>query len=289
MCKFLPYLLAILVSCFLYCCTNKQSAKSRQSTWVEYLKTIPFPDSLASQSTINIYIKYKQIINGYEISAHWKPFDRETETGPVLINFRDTSTGKNIHHLIACYQSPDTDKITYAKDFKGHVDSIYYFDYTLPQVFLEDSLLGYETPFRFLDIDFDGEKELIINNWDKRKGGNTYNSYDIIGDKLVPLDYLPIKEIANNDIIDTLNQTITIRTWSGCCYYTFFYYTKRERPVSLKHNVKLHESTSEIDEYKLQPNNLFSMDSIHELYYDTVFVYNLTGDSVTIKKIFHKD
>ena len=80
----------------------------------------------------------------------------------------------------------------------------------------KNEYLSHNSPFFFSDVDFDGEEELIINNW---KCGirhcNTYDVYKITNNEVKQLTEAPFVnptgKISNyNSDFDSVNKTITI-------------------------------------------------------------------------------
>ena len=89
--------------------------------------------------------------------------------------------------------------------------------------------LSHNSPFFFSDVDFDGEEELIINNW--RCGTrhcNTYDVYKITNNEVKQLTEAPFVnptgKISNyNSDFDSVNKTITIHKRTGSVYYDGYY------------------------------------------------------------------
>ncbi len=73
------------------CCVNPDS------TWINALNKIEFP--VQQDSLLNVYFKYNQIINGYEVTGRWMPFDPHSETGYLIMNFRDTINGNSFQYV----------------------------------------------------------------------------------------------------------------------------------------------------------------------------------------------
>ena len=84
--------------------------------WAERLNGIPLPDYMQRESLINVYFKYNQLVNGYEVTARWMPFDVRTETGTVIMNFLNTETGKEFQYYGKKYNLFDIDSIYYYED-----------------------------------------------------------------------------------------------------------------------------------------------------------------------------
>lgn len=133
------------------------------SAWINALNEIEFP--VQQDGLLNVYFKYNQIINGYEVTGRWMPFEPHSETGYLIMNFRDTINGNSFQYVnTEKYNSYDTDNITFSTDFEGYRNGdVYYFDYSFPDANdsnedFNNSPIGYRTPFQFLDVNFDGEK-----------------------------------------------------------------------------------------------------------------------------------
>ena len=174
-------------------CDVKNSALAE---WIERLNRIPLPDSIRKDNLINVYFKYNRPINGYEVTARWMPFDSTSETGYVVMNFRNLKNGSSFQYVnFEKYNSFNTDEVAFAVNFKGHRNGdVYYFDYPAPETELCDGLyqLGYTTPFQLLDVDFDGDKELLISDWARARGGNHYDVYNIRKSGLELITYTPL-------------------------------------------------------------------------------------------------
>ena len=106
------------------------------------------------------------------------PFDPHSETGYVVMNFRNSKNGTSFQYVnFEKYNNSNTDEVTFSDNFKGHRNGdVYYFDYPAPETELRGGLyqLGYVTPFQLLDVDFDGVRELLVSDWAQTKGGNHY-------------------------------------------------------------------------------------------------------------------
>ena len=183
--------------------------------WVEKLNAMPLPSYMQDTTLIDVYFKYNQPVNGYEVTARWRVFEKMYETGRVMMNFYNPETGAEFQYYGEKYNSFDTDEISFAKDFKGHQKGdIHYFDYTSPdspdpfKEYNDNSPIGYYTSFQFLDIDFDGEEELLVSDMYKGQSGNYYSVWDITKDGLKRLDYPPYDNITNMTKIDLKNKII---------------------------------------------------------------------------------
>ena len=175
-----------------------------------------------------IFIKYKQPVNGYDVTVMCFPYnytyDKEREIeiwGNALLYFEKEDS------RFCIYNKSFSDSVLYYVNEQEVRDNmILELDY-LPKSTKE--YLSHNSPFFFSDVDFDGEEELIINNW---KWGirhcNTYDVYKITNNDVKQLTEAPFinptGKISNyNSEFDSVNKTITIHKRIGSAYYGGYY------------------------------------------------------------------
>ena len=175
-----------------------------------------------------IFIKYKQPVNGYDVTVMCLPYnytyDKERETeiwGNALLYFEKEDNRFYIYN-----ESFSDSVLYYVNEQEVRDNMILELDY-LPKSTKE--YLSHNSPFFFSDVDFDGEEELIINNW---KCGirhcNTYDVYKITNNDVKQLTEAPFinptGKISNyNSEFDSVNKTITIHKRIGSAYYGGYY------------------------------------------------------------------
>ena len=175
-----------------------------------------------------IFIKYKQPVNGYDVTVMCFPYnytyDKERETeiwGNALLYFEKEDSRFYIYN-----ESFSDSVLYYVNEQEVRDNMILELDY-LPKSTKE--YLSHNSPFFFSDVDFDGEEELIINNW--RCGTrhcNTYDVYKITNNEVKQLTEAPFVnptgKISNyNSDFDSVNKTITIHKRTGSAYYGGYY------------------------------------------------------------------
>lgn len=166
------------------------------SIWINALNNIKLPKSV-TQDTLSVYFKYDSIINGYEVTERWLPFSDDYETGYIVIDFCNLVNKHHFQYRDSKHSDFYICNICFSNYFKEFKDGdVYYLKYippTFPDCYKETykeyynnisyenycSPLGYYTPFQFLDIDFDGEDELLVNDWSLCNDGNSYSIYNI--------------------------------------------------------------------------------------------------------------
>ena len=175
-----------------------------------------------------IFIKYKQPVNGYDVTVMCFPYnntyDKERETeiwGNALLYFEKEDNRFYIYN-----ESFSDSVLYYVNEQEVRDNMILELDY-LPKS--TNEYLSHNSPFFFSDVDFDGEEELIINNW---KCGirhcNTYDVYKITNNEVKQLTEAPFVnptgKISNyNSDFDSVNKTITIHKRTGSAYYGGYY------------------------------------------------------------------
>ena len=190
-----------------------------------------------------IHIQYKQPVEGYTVKVSWLP-----EVGCAWLKF---TRDKQAFYIVArnfedpyfkpfnpCYKNPRT------KTYTGN--DIYYLDYQAPY---DTEELGYNSPFFFKDVDFDGKKELLVTNWRQGKAPtynrvrgvplseeedryfrhNTYDVYKLhyytyspvtVG-RVEQLTYPPFNPLEGQACFNYQNKTITVSIpWCGG--YTYY-------------------------------------------------------------------
>lgn len=254
------------------------------SEWIKTLQAI----NVQSDNDINVYFRYVQPINGYTVTFRFIPFDTDSETGRIIMRFQ----GKKSEFLYMQeekYSNFYTVGLVFNEEnsIRWQNGDIYILDYIPPtfEDFYKDSNpaispLGYYTPFQFLDIDFDREKELLVNQYCMSQQGNEYEIYKIKGDKLTPIhNHLPFSMIDNMTRIDADKKRIVIYMHDGIFLNSHIYFTRKSQyRYHIKELPKFNWDYIEqiMTEYKRHPN-YFSIDSISEIVGDTLFEYQRNG------------
>lgn len=121
-------------------------------------------------------IKYNQPVEGYQVTAVCFPEteyvdrDREHELwASAILRFENEETAFEIY----CEHFSDS-TLFYANDREIQDGEVLHMDYT---PIAETEYLDCFKSFFFKDLDFDGEKELVINNW--REGYYGSSSFDV--------------------------------------------------------------------------------------------------------------
>lgn len=261
------------------------------SAWINALNEIEFP--VQQDGLLNVYFKYNQIINGYEVTGRWMPFEPHSETGYLIMNFRDTINGNSFQYVnTEKYNSYDTDNITFSTDFKGYRNGdVYYFDYSFPDANdsnadFNNSPIRYRTPFQFLDVNFDGGKELLINDWGRYQGGNRYAVYKITTDGLLLMDYPPFNRINNSTEFNAETKQVRLQEFDGVFDYSVVVFSNSATRITNRAiPTRLANTTSGyiLKEYYQQKQTDFRLDSIYQyVNQDSVYVYGVVGNRLAL-------
>ncbi len=168
-----------------------------------------------------VYIKYNQKVNGYTVKAMWLPYTNDSmtvETGiSTILHFSNDSNEFSIN--LEAKTIIDTACYNYENLKDGDV---LYWDYTPNDT---NAILPHYTPFSFADVDFDGEEELVILNY--QNGTYCYNTYKIYKVHQYYAEEMtepPFKDIEDSSVFDYENKTITTFLFGGFGNYTSYVY-----------------------------------------------------------------
>lgn len=163
-----------------------------------------------SNSKTSITLVYDEPISGYNVSGTFYPFGPNTETGQVELVFAPVNGGDTlVFSNVDCFEEENpenTEKFTgknicdyvFSEQFSGFHDGdtliCHYYDTKHPAL---DSPFLYDAEFQFIDIDFDGENEFLINDYYRGQCGNQYTAYEISGNGFVLKDDWPFNCLTN--------------------------------------------------------------------------------------------
>ena len=288
-----------------FCSDSTKTEEPKDSTsvpqWVKSLNDIPLPEYMKGDSLTDVYFKYNQEVNGYEVTARWRVFQMYSETGRVVMRFHDVKTEKDyVYYSDAgnVYNSYDTDQVSFAEDFKGHHQGdVYYFDYSHPDLTDPykdangDSPLDYYKSFQFLDVDFDNHAELLVSDWNRGHGGNEYTVFKLTDHGLEKLDYIPLDRLMNSDKIDKEKKTITIVSEDGAFDSAEFFFSRKTRRHKIVNLPKFHSFSAasfDFKKYNRETGCPFVLDSIRE-YQKSDTVYQVLYEIKESGQIVRKD
>lgn len=186
-----------------------------------------------------ITVNYANLVNGYKVKAAWRPILVNTElygrggliTGPAILQF---SNAKD-----SVLFSVNTDYFTLNKDLFSITyvdqDSVDIASLNTTKITIQNKAqaqidpsnpLAFENEFGFADVDFNGDKELIVKSGFGQRSVSTYEVYGIGEDGISRLSYTPFTEIDDETEFNYAAKTITIAALDGYCGSQYTTYTK---------------------------------------------------------------
>ena len=217
--KQLPFYFSLFALLFICGCGNTNTTP-HGFEWTDF----------SEQNDLCIYIKYKQQVNGYNVSAiclvdtTYNGVFYSSYYNPTAINGRAFIHFQNSEHRFIV-ENPlfsDDNLSQNKKPLKnGMLIETDYIPFK-PANDMSDNMLfdGSESPFFFFDIDFDGEKELIINLLEGMgyHGHSAYKAYKMTAKNeftdrnyvLYPMQGEPFDNLNDYTRIDTVGKTITL-------------------------------------------------------------------------------
>jgi len=218
------------------------------------------PTNTEQQNLIHTKLIYDKPIEGYTVTADWQPFEAQNcETGLITIYFHNIATGQEFQYENReKFSSYHTDLITFADGFEGYKDGdVFTIEYvTNPDNIYSDSPIDYYLPFQFFDVDFDGIKELLINDDSKAQQGNHYTVFEITDSGLVEKAYPPFDDVDNAMVFDCEANIISRYFRDGCYFHMIVHYQKIDKmsvqriSIPLRLEERLKSTLSELSEDK---------------------------------------
>ena len=195
--------LLLIATCSLLCigCTCSNNSIGEQTT--------------ENNLSICVYFKFDKPIQDYTIEGTFYPFSNNSETGQVEATFKSRKTGQSFvfsnvgqkeegTDVPAKFSGFNIDRIVFSDEFKGWdiIDTVT-FIYNTTKEPNDNSPILYAAEFQFYDIDNDGTDELLVNQWDRHRGGNYYDIYDITESGLKMKTVLGKESIDNMTLLNT--------------------------------------------------------------------------------------
>jgi hypothetical protein len=253
----MKYIILLISFLFLYACGNnnrRQGADATAQDEEQKEEINPSP---------RVYITYNQPINGYNVLITWFPWGGISEVGNAFIEF--THQSGTPRFTIASSHFTNLDTRILADSLQRFSDGQeFVLNYTPPQTRTNKMLDGY-SPLFFMDVDFDGQDELLITEWQGgAKGSSSFEAYKIHDYYAEKLTRMPFDYITGSDKYDYQAKTITRWTASGAFFTT--------REVYGYHKTELNVLSS-----LENPLSSFEEDLLNDFYYpirlDSVFIW----------------
>lgn len=190
-----------------------------------------------SGSPLTVHIKYDTLVSGYMVEGEFYPFDTRIETGQVTLRFKSLSGGQDF--VYSNVGKNEDGNPEYPSKFTGYNvfeyifanedarfkdgDTLVFHYNTEPGVH-KGSPLYYYAEFQFFDIDFDGKEEFLVSDYNRGRGGNNYEVYEITSKGLVKKSFEPFDRISNATKFDLKRRVITNEIHDGVFYSEYTEY-----------------------------------------------------------------
>jgi hypothetical protein len=186
-----------------------------------------------------ITVNYANIVNGYKVKVSWLPNFSFISGhpyhigGPAILQFSNTNDSLLFSVTTNNYAlSKDLFSITYLNN-----DSLDIVSLNTSKITLQNKIEAQDDPryplgdgeFSFVDLDFDSDLELIVEDFGSGQRGNSnYDVYDLLGNNYVnKKSQVPFSEIDAITEFDYVDKTIKIGGSSGACSYESITYSKQ--------------------------------------------------------------
>ena len=151
-----------------------------------------------------------------------------SEQSKITLDYQEkykiTILGKGIGRAVLKIRNEETSKVATLTDEK-YTHWIKLKMDKSKEDYWPESPLYYDAPCQFLDVDFDGKKELLINDFYDGQGGNNYQIYYIRKNNFIPAIDLPNKGVlSNTDVINRKDKTWCIFEKDGVFEEVYFTY-----------------------------------------------------------------
>lgn len=235
------FLLPLMNSC--NSCTSSDNAGQADSKFLFYEMDDLIPDVattdtittnddvIPDESTLNMWrsrinIAYNQSIEDYELTVICSPNQLQAEGfASAMMIFTNELSGVKLYAFNPYF----SDKYLRDNELEFAYNDTITLDYNPSEG--ETGFYHY-APFQFRDVDFDGTKELLINNWESgQRGCNIYDVYKIKGNRLELLQIPPFDRIDDLTEIDSSNKTIIINYTGGASSWTKEYYQLKSKGI----------------------------------------------------------
>ena len=164
----------------------------------------------SQQAPLSLFFYYDKPINGYSVSGVFHPFDATSETGQVEVSFIPIEGGSvltfsnigkaeidNPNNPLK-FTGKNLCDFVFSDDFTGYHDGdtlLWHYHDIQKEGF--NSPILYDAEFQFYDVDFDGEDELLINDYYRGRCGNFYTVYKVTSNGFIEKQERPFTSITN--------------------------------------------------------------------------------------------
>lgn len=254
----MKYTTLLITALFLYACggNTSQNTAVKESEPSILNENIDEKRENTSSESPRVFISYNQPVNDYQITVTWFPWGGDGEVGHGILKFTHISERQYFYVFNSHFSDVYLDSLVRNHSYTFKDGEHFTLDYITPE---KDEFIGHNTPFQFLDVDFDGEEELLINNWDcGQRSRNQYEVYKVKPFHAERLARKPFDNLEDGDEFDFKNKTITQFWSSGWNSFTKLVY--RYHKTDLNYLKDIGESEKEIFDdfyYPIKLDSLF--------------------------------
>lgn len=261
------------------CIVSLSNPKDSIQSQIDTIKTIPkkrkkkvdISQEFKDLNCPRVYIKYKQPVNGYTVKVLWMPYTDENgytaETGNAILYFE--SEDNHFYIPTKCYRDTAIYSHTDLKD-----GDVLFWNYTPKK---KEEILSQYSPFFFSDVNFDGEKELLINDYNGgSRGSNSYEVYKIHPYYADIIKEVPFADLENDMTdFDSANKTIACH-YSLSSFESITHIYKQVKQERM--NFGEPETLYKFELVKVDIHNQYTDSKEHKVYIKDGYKYKLVKD-----------
>lgn len=237
---------------------------AQDSVWIEALNRIPIGVE-PSKIKYNLYYRMR-LPEDFDVTVRyvWRKDWENVEGGVqnvVVANFRNCRTGKDYLYEDTSWEFSKGSGVLLGEDDDKDGD-VHYFNYEWP----DESFVNDKAAFQFMDVDFDGTKELLASEGDFCREGNAQRIYRLKGDRVVPADDLPfscVRDLTTKFDVEKKVVAFTKSDIDGLSYF-FFKRTNEFVPALRKPTFQTYYSENLWEDFDFTKSEVFTLDSVYE-------------------------
>ena len=238
---------------------------ARDSVWIEALNRIPI-DVKPSKIKYNLYYRMR-LPEDFDVTVRyvWRKDWENVEGGVrnvVVANFRDCRTGKDYLYKDTHWGfSKGSGVLPGGEDEKD--GDVHYFNYEWPE---EPYTIYDRAAFQFMDVDFDGTKELLASEGDFSREGNAQRIYRLKGERMVPADDLPFSCVRDLTTKFDAEKKTVVFTESDIDGLSRFVIKRINDSIPILREPTFQTSYSKVlwKTFDFTKNEVFTLDSVYE-------------------------
>ena len=237
---------------------------AQDSVWIKALNRIPI-DVKPSKIKYNLYYRMR-LPEDFDVTVRyvWREDWENVEGGVrnvVVANFRDCRTGKDYLYKDTHWGFSKGNVLPGGEDEKD--GDVHYFNYEWPN---EPYEINDRAAFQFMDVDFDGTKELLASEGDFSREGNAQRIYRLKGDRVVPADDLPFSCVRDLTTKFDAEKKTVVFTESDIDGLSRFVIKRINDSIPILREPTFQTSYSKVlwKTFDFTKNEVFTLDSVYE-------------------------